>query len=286
MYKIKIVVLIFITFGLSLFADESSVELDKEKSTYDSKHFAIGVGVAAVKFDTNVKATSQKNGTYLYLDVEGNLNLPDIATITTFYGAYKFNDRHSILLNYFAVKRSTSTISVDETYDVGDEHIVTINADVDVHDRSKFYNLNYGYTLFRNQNGTILLVAGLNTINLNYSIELEGELTVDGESVSGAEIIDADVYAPLPLFGVYYTFNYTKKFSTSAKVTIVGGKYQDIKAAVINSTISSTYYITDHIGLRLGISYFDASIAIDDPEVLYNISYGYKGVDAGVYFAF
>lgn len=282
----KVAILMLITLSSSLFADESLVKDDKEKSTYESKDFAIGIGTAVVKFNTNVKATSQNNAAYLYLDVEGNFNLPDIATITTFYGAYRFNDTHSIFLNYFAVKRSTSTISVDETFDVGDEHIVTINADVDIHDRSKFYNLNYGYTLFQNQNGAILLIAGLNTINLNYSIKLDGELSVDGERVSGAEILDANVFAPLPLFGLHYTFNYTKKFSASAKVTVVGGKYQNIEAAVVNSTISSTYNITDHIGLRLGITYFDASIAIDDPKALYNINYGYKGVDAGVHFAF
>ncbi len=280
--KSKVAVLVLMTLTLSLFANESSVELENDKKNYDSKHFAIGVGVGVVKFNTNLKISPSDSGRSLFLDVEGNFDLPDMATVNIFYAAYRFNDNHSILINYFGVNRSTSTISIDQTF--GD--IYVLKANVDIYDKSKFYNLAYGYTLFRNQNGSIVFVAGLNTINLNYSLELKGELSKDGVPVSREQIINADVYAPLPLIGLNYKFKYTKKFAVSTKVSIVGGKYQNIKAAVLHTTISSIYNVTDHIGLRLGLSYFDATIAIDNPEAFYKVNYGYKGVNAGVHFAF
>ncbi len=282
MHIISVFILVAMTLSLSLFAEEGSIELDKDTTNYKSKNFAMGVGIGAVKFDTNLKVLPTDNGRSFYVDMEGTLNLPEISTVTLFYGAYHFNDNHRIFINYFGVNRSTSVISIDETF--GD--IVTLKANVDIYDKSKFYNLNYGYTLFRNQNGAIIFVAGLNTINLNYSVELEGELSKDGVPIDREQLFKANVYAPLPLIGLDYQFNYTKKLAVSAKVLVVGGKYQEIKAGVVQTTLNSTYQVTEHIGLRLGLTYFDASIEIDDPKALYKIEYGYKGLSAGVHFAF
>ncbi len=117
-------------------------------------------------------------------------------------------------MNYFGVQRSTSVISIDQTFG----EIVTVKANIDIYDKSKFYNLNYGYTLLRNQHGSIVLVAGLNVINLNYSIELNGELSKDDVSVSREYLLQADVYAPLPLLGLNYNFNYSKRFGILTKV--------------------------------------------------------------------
>lgn len=276
--------LFLLTLFLSLhsYASENDIEHDEDMNTYNSKHLAVGVGIGLVKFNTSLKVSPTQSDRSFYLDIEGDLDLPDISTVNIFYAAYRFNENHSILINYFGVQRSTSALSVDETF--GD--IITLKANIDIHDKSKFYNLTYGYTLLRNNYGTIVLVAGLNTINLNYSIELDGEMTNDGVPVSKENLFKADIYAPLPLIGLNYKFNYTKKFGISTKVSIVGGQFQNIKAGILQTNINTFYNLTEHIGLRLGLTYFDAGISIDDSDAVYKVDYGYKGLAAGVHFSF
>ena len=51
---------------------------------YKSNKFALGIGTAIVRFDTNVKVTDKQAGRKTYLDLEGNLDLPEVSTVITF----------------------------------------------------------------------------------------------------------------------------------------------------------------------------------------------------------
>ncbi|MFV9616807.1 MAG: hypothetical protein ACNYZG_12685, partial [Gammaproteobacteria bacterium] len=68
---------------------------------YNGYKFALGVGAAIVKFDTKIKFTNKQNGSSIFLDPEGNLDLPDTSHVTTIYGAYNFNQKHSIGFSFF-----------------------------------------------------------------------------------------------------------------------------------------------------------------------------------------
>ena len=220
----------------------------------------------------------------IYIDVEGNLGLPENSTVYDFYGAYRFNKKHSILIDYFFVNRSSSLI--DAQKDFGD--VIAIKAKVDIYDKSKFYNLSYGYNMYKKDNGAITLVAGLNVINMNYSIELNGNLTnKEGDTIASKQsILPANFYAPLPLVGLNFRFNYTPRFSVATKIALVGGTYNEISAGILQSSLGALYAVSDHVGLILGLTYFDAIINIDNDAVNTKITYGYKGVSAGVHFAF
>ena len=59
-----------------------------EIELYDSERFALGIGAAVVKFDSKIKFTDKQSGDSLFLDPEGNLDLPELSHVTTIYGAY------------------------------------------------------------------------------------------------------------------------------------------------------------------------------------------------------
>ena len=121
------------------------------ETTYDSKDFALGIGVGVMQFNTDAKATSKKNGTSIYVDLEGDLNLPEISTVYSLYGAYRFNSDHAISFRYFGVNR-------EYDQDVYSKINDTYQGQVALYDRSKFYNLYYGYKLFRDKKSSITLV--------------------------------------------------------------------------------------------------------------------------------
>ncbi len=67
---------------------------------------------------------------------------------------------------------------------------------------------------------------------------------------------------------------------------MVAGAYKNVKAGILQTSFNSIYNLTDHVGLLFGITYFDANIEIEKEDFNHILTYGYKGVTAGVYFAF
>ena len=113
-----------------------------------------------------------------------------------------------------------------------------------------------------------------------------GEIVLDGETLSAAEVADADVVAPLPLIGLNFGFGFTPQWSVAARVGLVGGSYEDVSAFVLESTINSRYQFSDHVGLLLGLTYFDADVDIDDDDDLTEVSYAYQGAFIGIHVGF
>ncbi len=246
----------------------------EEIVAYESKKFALGVGYGIVKFDTNVKVTPNDSGGSRYIDLEGNLNLPEDDQVTTIYGAYRFNEKHSLHFAYFGIERDSTLLDFSDN--IGD--IVAFDARIDLKDDSRFFNLAYGYNLFEDNRSDVTLIAGLKNIDFRLEAEVRGSLTVNGETQTVAEVFDADVLAPLPLIGMNFGFGFTPKWSISARIGLVGGSYQDVSATVLESSINSRFQFNDHVGLLLGVTYFDADVDIDDDDELAEVSYSYHGI--------
>ena len=254
----------------------------EEVVAYEGKKFALGVGLGIVEFDTNAKVTSKITGRSHYVDLEGNLNLPDNDQVNTIYGAYKFNEKHSLVFGYFSIERKSSIGNFSGDFN----DIIVIEADFLIEDNSRFYSLGYGYTLFDDNRSDITLIVGLKSLDLRLRAEARGEITVNGETRSGVEITEADVLAPLPLFGLNFGISFTPKWSVSTRIGLVTGSYQDVSATVIETSINSRYQFSKHAGFLLGLTYFDANVDIDDDEEVTEVSYGYNGAFVGLHFGF
>jgi hypothetical protein len=226
--------------------------------------------------------TTKASGRSRYIDLEGNLGLPELDRVNTFYGAYRFNEKHSMVFGYFSIERDSTLVDFSGSYD----DIVLVKAKVSIEDNSRFYNIGYGYNLFRDDRSSITLVAGLNTLNLRLKAEASGDVTVNGITRSNAVIAEGDVLAPLPLFGLNFGVSFTPRFSISTRVSLVGGTYQEVSANVVQVSINSLYRVSEHSGLVLGITYFDANVDIDDDDEVTEISYGYNGAFAGFHLGF
>jgi hypothetical protein len=249
---------------------------------YDGDKFALGVAIGAVYFDTNAKVTDKQSGTSVYLDLEGNLDLPELSRVNMFYGGYRFNQRHALLFGYFAINRQVSSVDVDKNFD----DLIIVNAKLDISDKTQFYYLSYGYSLFYDDRSSVILVAGINGMDLSLLAEASGSITIGGTTKSDAKIVEANIFAPLPLIGVNFKFSITPKWSLRTKISLVGGTYQDVSASVLQTSINTGYRLSKHIALLLGMTYFNAAVTIDDEALKTDIGYGYSGVFAGMHFTF
>ena len=254
----------------------------EEVVAYQDKKFALGVGLGMVKFDTNAKVTSKVSGRSRYVDLEGNLNLPDHDRVNTLYGAYKFNRKHSLIFGYFSIDRDATLVDFAEDF----EDVLVLRARVEIEDSTRFYNFAYGYNLFQDDRSDVTLVAGLKTLDLRLRAEAMGEVSYNGETRSEVEVVEADVIAPLPLIGLNFGFDFTPEWGISARVGVVGGSYQDVSANVVETSINSHYRFSRHTGFLLGLTHFDANVDIDDDDEVTEVSYGYNGAFVGMHFTF
>lgn len=250
---------------------------------YKSQRFALGIGAAIVKFDTKLKFTDKTRVNFdsIFLDPEGNLDLPEVSSVTTYYAAWNINPRHGLGFSFFNVNRESSILNFDETLED-----VRIVGDAKLSDTTNFYQLNYGYTLFNDYRSKIKLAAGVYGLDLKYVFEAEGDITIDGVTESGEIYEEAKVFAPLPMIGLDFWYAFTPKWALATKVTFVTGSYEDVSAGVLQTSINAQYRLSDHVGFILGLAYFDADVVIEDDVDKKEVSYGYDGGYLGMHFIF
>ncbi|NOQ69294.1 MAG: hypothetical protein GQ573_04200 [Gammaproteobacteria bacterium] len=257
------------------FAGSDKLEL------YKGHTFALGFGAAIVKFDTKMKFTDKQSGDSIFLDPEGNLDLPETSSVTTIYGVYNFNSKHSIGFSFFGVNRESSVFSFDKTFED-----VRVVGDATMSDTTNFYRLDYGYTLFNDDRSKIKLIAGIYSLDLKYIFKAEGDITIGGETKSDSIVEEANVFAPLPLIGLDFWFSFTPEWSMATKVGFVAGSYEDLSAVVFQTGINAQYKFSKHIGGVIGLTSFDADVVIEDNIEKQEISYAYDGLFMGVHFVF
>lgn len=255
-------------------------ELDKLE-LYEGYKFAIGAGVAVVKFDTKLKITDKKSGNSVFLDPEGNLDLPEVSYVTTIYGAYNFNQKHSISFSFFSVNRESSVFSFDKTFED-----IRVVGDATMSDVTNFYRLNYGYTLFIDDRSKIKLLAGIYTLDLKYVFKADGDITQGGVTTSGSIREEANIFAPLPLVGLDFWFSFTPKWSMATQVAFVAGTFDDVTAVVIQAGINAQYKFNKNTGWVIGMTSFTTDVVINDNAEKQDISYAYGGLFTGVHWVF
>lgn len=253
---------------------QESVEAQKGK-------FALGVGYAIARFDTNVKFQNKQTGISAFVDGEGTLGLPATDIVPVLYGGYRFTNKHMMGFSYFKVKRESTLLDFDET--VGD---ITITGQATLRDNTKFYNLYYGYSMYEDDRSRVQGLIGINVLDLKYILEAEGSITDTNGSFTTSYEDEAGVVAPLPLLGLQFWYAFTPKWGIDTKVSFVAGQYQDTKAWVVNTAINARYQFNDNVGGLLGLAYFDAEVTIEDSDERKDINYGYEGLFLGLHIVF
>jgi len=261
-------------------ASTAYAEVDKIEISSGYK-FALGVGAAIVKFDTKIKITDKQSGNSVFLDPEGNLDLPDTSRVTTIYGRYNFNQKHSIGFSFFGINRESSVFSFDKTFED-----IRVVGDATMSDTTNFYQLDYGYTLFNDDRSKIKLIAGIYTLDLKYVFKAEGDITIEGVTTSGSILEEANVLAPLPLIGLDFWFSFTPEWSMATRVGFVAGSHDDLSAVVVQAEINAQYKFSRHIGGVIGLTSFAADVVIEDNIEKQEISYAYDGLFVGMHFVF
>ena len=277
MLKRPFLILIALQFIVAAMSNVNAEQLQTD--LYKSNKFALGIGTAIVRFDTNVKFTDKQTGRKTYLDLEGNLDLPEVSTVVTFYGAYQFKPKHSVGFSFFSINRESEVFNIDKTLED-----VRVEGNASVTDTTDFYRVDYGYNLFNDSHSKIDLMAGIYGLDLKYVFKAEGTITEGGVSTSDSIEEETKIFAPLPLIGLNFRFRITDSWNFATKLAFITGSHEDLSATVTQVSINALYQINKRFGFVMGLAYFDADVVIEDDSERQDISYGYDGAYVGMHF--
>jgi hypothetical protein len=179
------------------------------------------------------------------------------------------------------VNRESSVFNIDKIFED-----IRVVGDATMSDATKFYRMDYGYTLFNDDRSRIKLLAGIYSLDLEYVFEAEGDITEDGVTTPGSVLERASVFAPLPLIGLDFWFSFTPEWSMATTVGFVAGKYEDVSAVVVQAGFNAQYKFSRHIGGVIGLTSFAADVDIENSSEKQEISYAYDGLFVGMHFVF
>jgi hypothetical protein len=265
-------------FVSSLAHGQSTTAANGEYYKNVSRRLSVGVGIGYERFDTNFKFTDKSSGRSVYVDAEGTLGLPDAQTVPMLYGYWRASEKHGIGFRFFQINREATLFAVDEN--LGD---LTLTGKATFSDKARFYYVSYNYTAYQDTRSYVFLSLGLYGLDLKYRLDATGNISFRGVPIaSGTYSQEVRQFAPLPLIGIDAWFALTPKWALGTRVSLIGGKYEDISAFVVETSVRGKYAFNRNLGLYFGINYFQGEVDINEDNQRAEISYGFDGVIAGL----
>jgi hypothetical protein len=256
----------------------SAQQPDDPNSLALSRTLSVGIAAGLMRFDTNFKFTDRDTGLSVFLDAEGSMELPEVKAIPLVYGYWRPSQKHGLGFGYFSISRESDLVVIDRNFDE-----LTLDGRATLTDDTRFYALTYNYTVFHDSRAFLFASFGIKAIDLKYPFDAAGTVSLDGEPVeSGTYSETLDQFAPIPLAGLDAWFSLTSKWSFGARAAFVAGEVSDVRAVIIESSIRAKYDFNEHVGLIMGINYFDGDITINQTDLKTEINYGFEGLMLGL----
>ena len=253
-------------------------QADDPDSLALSRTLSVGIAAGLMRFDTNFKITDRDSGASVFLDAEGTLQLPETKVIPLVYGYWRPSPKHGLGFGYFSVRRDSELIAIDRNFDD-----LRLDGRATLSDDTSFYALTYNSTFVQDSRAFVFASIGIKAIDLEYQFDAIGQVSLDGEVIeSGSYSSTIEQFAPIPLAGIDAWFALTDRWSFGARAAFVAGEVSDVRAVITESSIRAKYEFNEHIGLIMGINYFDGDITINDVDEKQEINYGFDGIMLGV----
>ena len=150
-----------------------------------------------------------------YIDFHDTLGGERTATVLRLDGRYRFNEHHGLGFSWYDVKLAGSRMLDKDIQWGGLTYPVSTQVDSDL--KFNVYKLNYQYSLFHNEQAELGASVGLHVMDISANVSSSGSNQSQGQSVT----------APLPVWGLYASYNFTPRFSTYYTYQLFNINYED-----------------------------------------------------------
>jgi hypothetical protein len=227
------------------------------------------------------------------IDVEDILGLEDSKTVAWGGVAWHFRRRHALELETFTLNRNDSQ---SDTYtpalQIGDFFIE--DGQLSTSYDTNLSRLTYAYSLIRNERSDLQIKGGLHLATLAVKVQLAGSVCgpeTDPVEPPGCPAASSgndseSVSAPLPHFGLSYTYAFTPTVGMNLGVKGFAIEIEDIEGSIIEVDADVAWQPFRHIGFGAGFRYFKTEVDSRGSNLNANIKFEYFGPSVYIHATF
>jgi hypothetical protein len=180
-----------------------------------------------------------------YIDFNDTLGGESTATVFRADGLYRFNNNHALGFSWYSINFSGSRVA-DTTINWGDQ-VYPVNFQIDSKLEFDVYKLNYQYSLLRDEKAELGALIGFHV--LKTAISLNG-FNAGAQVQSSSE----SVTAPLPVFGLFARYNFTRELAAYYNYQWFFVNYEDtVKGGLQDFILGLEYRLVENVSL--GVAY-------------------------------
>lgn len=227
-----------------------------------NEHIVFSVSTMWTQHNTQLRLDGDL-GLGIGADLEDLFDLDEeLAGVVQFAIGGWFKQRHFLGMQYYAFKRDSKSVLQEEW--VGNDIRASVGTEADAKLDITIVDLSYGYSFIENDRHQLYGTIGIYSMYLDFELDLEGDLIIDGEPVEQARYQTGQrLEVPLPVVGLVYNYAVTPRWMASVNI-----QYFTLRTSVVNGGLtkvsaSTRYYFWDHFMLGGGLTSFDLSVEAD-----------------------
>ncbi len=217
--------------------------------------FDIRIAAFGDRIDTKVARDTADGVPGFETDIEDVLGASDDETVLQLDASVRFGHYHRLEFGYFELGRSSATTLADDLT-FGDEFFpagteVGVQADLSV------FRAGYAYSLIRNAQLELGVMAGVHLINL------ETDIRVDGTGQRAR----SRAGTPLPVIGAHGAVFLGEKTTLGAKLQLFRTDFDRFEGSLNYATLDLQRRLGDSFSVGVGYSYYGMRLSSRDPDV-------------------
>jgi len=210
-------------------------------------------------FRDNVKTTVKRDTADgipgFETDIEDILGVSDTETVLQVDGTLRIGHYHRLEIGYFEFGRNSTSV-LDEDLEIGDA-LFPAGTELDTNIDFSSFRAGYAYSLIRNAQLEIAVMAGLHLIDVKAKIRAD----------STDQQVRSSATTPLPVIGLNASLSLGEKALLSAKLQAFRTDFDRFEGSLGLASIDIQYRLSRNFSVGAGYNYYAMKLSSDKSSV-------------------
>lgn len=265
-----LVILIALTICAGTFASDWGTDTS---AIYKRDTFTLNLGAMFASFGTKASLDSSYYGYGTQVDFQKDLGLANTQTLWRIDGSWRFTPRQQIYFSYMDLSQDGSR-DLARTIQWGN-NIYRAGANVKGEWKTQQLNAYYRFSFVQGDKGEFGGSIGLSWID--QKAKLEGWGQVAGTMTNYYAVREGSVSAPVPVIGLFGTWQFSPEWSLTADVNYLKLNVSDVDGEYTDARVNVDYFPWKNYGFGVGYLYDDIKITSTKSDWHGKIDYRFDG---------
>jgi len=240
----------------------------------------ISGGVFLPEIDTKLRVNNTNIDGGLGVDLEDQLNLDNRSETGYVDLKWRFFKKHRLGVAWFHLGRDASATATADI-EIGDGNVIQAGATAFTELDIDIIPFSYAYSFINNDKHELAGFIGLHWTDIDFLIDASAWADKDGSGPSGQARLTAGVGVPLPLFGISYRYNFSRKWTGGLGAGYFSLSLDDddteFSGSLYNIRADTEYWFWNNVALGAAINFFEVDLEVKDSDWNGNFEYRYWG---------